>query len=132
MSLDETTLRSKLQLYLAQFIKCVQNRGGEDANSPVNDLIYLVEYLIGLKNNHPEFQIHFASYSVDSIRNEFKRSFYFICFKEILFTLNIAKLINSSNSQELKNIKTVLTKVISTTNFTDSFSILYDLCIDTK
>ena len=133
MSLDEpTTLRIKLQLYLTQFLKCVQNSSGEDVSSQLNDLILLVEYLIGLKNINPSFETQFDSYSIDSVRNEFKRSFYSICFKEILVNLNIAKLNNSNNSHELKNIKMTLIKIMSTTNFTDSFSILYDICINSK
>lgn len=121
MNSEEATLRVKLQLYLTQCLKCLQ-----ESSSQTLDFIGLVEYLIGLVDTHTQFQTQFAFYSIDSVRREFKRSFYSICFREILVSLN------SASGHELKKIKTILIKIIGSSNFTDSFNILYEFCVHSR
>lgn len=128
MNLDNITnasLRSKLQLYLIQNLKCLQ-----DCNiNQLKELLETIEFLIGLSATNDKFRSQFDLYSNDSIRNEFKQTFYSICLKEILVNFNQTKLSIATSSQEIKQIKSMVINIISITNFTDSFSIIYDLCV---
>ena len=93
----------------------------------------LLEYLIGLTNSNANFETQFTSYSVESARYEFKSSsLYSVCLKELLANINITKLNNTSNSEQFNRIKSLLVKIITQTNYADSFNIIYDLCVFQK
>ena len=133
------SLKPKLQLYLIQRIKNIKN----DTNR-LESLIrfsYLVECFVencsdtkqddNRKEALSELRDNFSSYSLNEVVKEFKTSFYSFCLNEILDNLNEASKISSSqhNFQELK--ESILT-IIRSTNYTDSFNLIYDYCVNLK
>jgi hypothetical protein len=123
-------LRAKLQLFILQYLKSVQNP--DCSIDKYIELLELIEYLIGLRNSNVNYETQFTSYSIELARYEFKFLHYSVCLKEILANINITKLSNTSNSAQYNRIKSMLIKIINKTNFADSFNIIYDLSIYQK
>jgi hypothetical protein len=123
-------LRAKLQLFILQYLKSVQNP--DCSIDKYIELLELIEYLIGLRNSNVNYETQFTSYSIELARYEFKSLYYSVCLREILANINITKLSNTSNTEQYNRIKSMLIKIINKTNFADSFNIIYDLSIYQK
>lgn len=123
-------LKTKLQLFVIRNIKLIQTN--DYSTTTLIELLELVSYLTGFTDTNIKFQSQFESYSISSIRTEFNASLYSFCLKEILTNLNLTRLSNTTTTNDLKQIKTMLIDIISATNFTDSFNVLYDLSVSSK
>ena len=151
-----SSLKPKLQLYLIQKIKILNSSDSDSSLKNVFRLVYLIEHIVSdddaivdksvsnnsSKNNKlrtdvlEDFKTHFSNYSLNKIKNEYKRSFFSICLNEILANLNtINKISNESNSEteiSLQDVKSSILTIIISTNYTDSFHVIYDFCVDLK
>lgn len=114
---QNSLLRNKLQLYLVKKIKISQS-SPEELSQLITFVLSLFEICSDKKLN-----VEFSEFSAQLVRDEFKKNFYAKILNEIL---NIIYFNNISSSDY---IASQLTKLISLTNFNDTFSILYDFCV---
>lgn len=153
VSLGQTetiALKPKLQIYLLRKIKELNT----DTNlNEIYKFLCTIEYIIDTNNPakqnenliFDDFRSQFSNYAPNAIKDEFKKSFYSICLNEILANLNVNYL-NSKKSQEeeekeeaknsnntnMQSVKNSILSIISSTNYSDSFSIIYDFCVSLK
>jgi hypothetical protein len=152
LSLGQTetiALKSKLQIYLLRKIKELNT----DTNlNEIYKFLCTIEYIIDTNNPAKQnenlilddFKSQFSNYSPNALKDEFKKSFYSICLNEILANLNVNYL-NSKKSQEeeekeaknsnntnMQSVKNSILSIISSINYSDSFSIIYDFCVSLK
>ena len=59
-------LRAKLQLFILQYLKSVQNP--DCSIDKYIELLELIEYLIGLRNSNVNYETQFTSYSSELAR----------------------------------------------------------------
>ena len=129
MSSSEITdqLRSKLQLYCIQQLKVLKEpRCGLDVTQA---FLRQILFLCGGSESNTVVEDTFSSFSIQRVRNEFKKSFYFVCMREALTLLNLNE---STEEANLFDTKAIFVQIMSETNFSDSFNILYELCTSPK
>lgn len=114
---QNSLLRNKLQLYLIKKLKSSKNSPDE-----LSQLISFVLSLFEISSNN-ELNVEFSEFSMQSIRSEFSKYFYPKILNEIL------NIIFSNNISSSHYIASQLVKLISLTNFSDTFSLLYDFCV---
>lgn len=124
------SLKSKLQMHIIRNIKLIQNN--DYSTTTLINLLELVSYLTGINDSNSQFQAEFHAYSISSIRGEFRSSLYLFCLKEILVNLNPIRLGSSVNNDDLKKIKSMIVDIICTSNFADSFNVLYELSVNAQ
>ena len=116
-------LRIKLQLYLLQKMRNLKN--SEGSLDKALSLVDTMTFLVGITETNVEFEQQFDTNSKNLVRAEFRKSYYQICFKEVLTNLDFT--ISNETSTSLQTIKTLLIQIMEVTNFSDSFITLYEL-----
>ncbi len=119
-------LKLKLQFYFVKQFKILQTES--DLKGTIDFLEQLL-FILNLSDSNLQIEQQFGNISINSVQKEFKDSFYLICFKEILKNL---KFENNHNQFSLLTIKTLLVKIMSETNFSDSFNVLYEFCTTSR
>lgn len=148
VSLGQTeiiALKPKLQIYLLRKIKELNT----DTNlNEIYKFLCTIEYIIDTNNPakqnenliFDDFRSQFSNYAPNAIKDEFKKSFYSICLNEILANLNVNYLNSKKNQEEekeaknsnMQSVKNSILSIISSINYSDSFSIIYDFCVSLK
>jgi hypothetical protein len=119
----------KLQLFVINKIKSIKHTESQLDESYC--LLEQMSFLVNLNECNQEIENNFATFSMSQIKSEFKTSFYQICLKELLINLDVTKKSDNQNVT-LDGIKNQLIQIISSTNYSDSFNVLYDLCTGLK
>ena len=120
-------LRPKLQLYCIQQLSALKEpRCGLDVTQT---LLRQIQFLCGGSVSNTVVDDAFSSFSMQLVRNEFKKSFYFVCMRAALTQLNPNE---STEAANLADTKAIIVQIMSDTNFSDSFNILHELCTSTK
>lgn len=152
-----TSLRSKLQLYVLNSLKSLQNTVNDSNSSSIRNiyrLLTIVDFIVcsrspssqqglGLdeKRNKKEeilneFQLDFKEYSKASLRSEFMRSFYSTCLSQLLsnFNPNLYTNDNNNNKNEdnYKSSKDLFLNIMSNACFTDTFNVIYDMSLSLR
>lgn len=115
----------KLQFYFISKIKSLKQ-----PESPLDETHSLLEqmaYLVNLRDFNQELERQFEAFSMARIKAEFKGGFYQICLKELLANLDVTKK-SACEHVTLEAIRNLFIHIISKTNYSDSFNVLYDLC----
>lgn len=122
----DKVLRSKLQLYLINSIKNLNN-----SVQNIYSLLKTIDYINSSSTDENiNFQTDFKEYSKSQIRNEFNKSLYATCLSQILINFN-PNLSKQDNSVFIA-VKELFLKVISTAEFSESFDVIYELCFSLK
>jgi hypothetical protein len=121
-------IETRLKLYFIHKLKQLSN---EFSFKYLNDLLKLLDYIIDSESNYinQDFSDKFLSNdSISTIRHIFLQqsptSIYSICLNDILGSLSNL----SSHDVNLQSIKNMLIKIITSTNYSETFEILYDYC----
>ena len=145
-----SSLKPKLQLYLIQKIKSLNSSSDSDLTlRNVFRFVCLIENILiedDADDNKPstrnsklrvsvldEFKANFFNHSRPEIKNEFKRSFYSICLNELLASLGTLLSIDTTAEEiSLADVKNALLGIISSANYSDSFRVIYEFCVELK
>lgn len=118
----DNELRIKLQLYLLQKIRNLKS--SESSLNHTMSLVDIMAFLVGATKTNTELEQQFRISTQSSIQAEFKKSYYQICFKEVLINLEFTIM---TENVTLQAIKERLIQIMEITNFSDSFNTLYEL-----
>ena len=131
-------LKTKLQLYFVQKIKDL-NSDSQSSLKNTFQFACLIECIVGKESDNreevfDEFLTHFSSYSLNEIKNEFQKSFYSICLHEMLSSIDgfNAKRTDSEANISVQDVKNSILKIITATNYSDSFKVIYEFCVNLK
>lgn len=128
-AIEKDALRPKLQMYFIQRLKFVNEAGHSNLK-----LLQTIEFILGVNDDAAD-NCHFledfppSKFLGADIRHEFLRSFYSICLQQILANLTVAK---EADTSIFEQIKSSILKIISHSNYSDSFNVIYDLCTTLK
>ena len=130
-------LRLKLQFYFIRELKVLKQ--SQCTLEQVHAILEQIAFLVNILNtSNAEIEREFIANNnlfsgIDALRNEFKNlNLYQICFKEILVNFNFVINVSEEGKVSLKQVKNQLIQIMSVTNFSDSFNVLYDLCTSLK
>jgi hypothetical protein len=144
---NNSNLKIKLQFYLVNCVKLLNENNPSHLNDndvtleKFNHLLGVIEYILGLNRNQSDIKeellTRFPVDSIDSIRSELTTTnLYSLCLNQLLSKLNLTKCLITNkqrySSQQFELFKKSIITIIKTTNFTDSFNVIYDLCTTLK
>lgn len=135
----EQALKAKLQLYLINSIKTLNN-----SETNVYKLLKIVDYVMNSARSSDEnqneeaifqaFENEFKDYSKASVQSEFVKSFYSVCLSQLLgnFNPNLSTVSERTTSPGYVEVKELFIKVISSAQFSESFNVIYELCLNLR
>ena len=137
--METNLLRNKLNLHILHLFKELNQSNEATSWDNLETLSDLIEFLSSNEEKtttsmpHVEqFKHRFDSFSMFAVRQEFKRSLYSTSLYELISYLsqNFERL--ASNQVKFNRLKTAILSVITWTNFSDTFNVLYDFSINLK
>lgn len=136
--MDSNLLRNQLNLHFLHLFKELNQSDQTRSAENLENLTDLIEFLSSNEEKTTslplveQFKQKFDSFSMFAVRQEFKRSLYSTSLYELVSYLsqNFERL--SSNQAKFHAFKTTLLNVITRTNFSDTFNVLYDFSINLK
>ncbi len=127
-----TQVRLKQQFYFVHALKVLHSP--ECSLAHVYSILEQMAFLVNISTDNSEIQSHFNEFSIQLLRSEFKSNMFKVCFKEIVanFEKFLGKVTTSNKEVGLQQVKSLIVQIMTSTNFSDSFSILYDQCTTLK
>jgi len=127
-----TQVRLKLQFHFAHALKVLNNP--QCSLEQVYSILEQIAFLVDLTPANTEIQRQFSEFSLESLKSEFKLNLYKVSFSEILsnFEKFLGKNTTTRERTDLQQIKSLIVQIMTSTNFSDSFNILYDICTSLK
>jgi hypothetical protein len=136
--MDPNILKNQLNLHFLHLFKELNQSEQATSCEHMENLLSLMEFLSlneEKTTNLPlveQFKQKFNSFSIFTVRQDFKRSHYATCLYELIsyLTQNFERL--SCNQAKFNRLKTAILNLITCTNFSDTFNVLYDFSINLK
>jgi hypothetical protein len=127
-----TQIRLKLQFHFAHALKVLNSL--QCSLEQVHSILEQIAFLVDLTTANTEIQRQFSEFSLESLKSEFKLTLYKVSFSEVLsnFEKFLGKNTTTRERTDLQQIKSLIVQIMTSTNFSDSFNILYDICTSLK
>lgn len=130
----DQALKSKLQLYFVNSFKNLNN-----STKNVHRLLKIVDFIvksaIDENDSSPavsDFQLEFKEFSKSNIRSEFYRNFYSTCLSQLLTNFNPNLTTNIEGNENFSSAKDLFLAIISNARFSDTFNVIYDMCLSLR